>query len=83
MPHSDYSALHGKNIKYCNKNRTICCKNCFQKVVDKTPEAKGEVIGNKIVEKLVKPKAMSDRNSINAEGIVIPPEKIMKILNEF
>ena len=51
--------------------------------MDKTAEAKGEVIGNKIVEKLVKPKAMSDRNSINAEGIVIPPEKIMKILNEF
>ena len=63
------------------QNRTRCCKNCFQKVVHKTAEA-GELIGNKIAEKIVKPKLVPDVNIRNVEQIVIPPEKRQEMLNE-
>ena len=48
-------------------------KTAFKKV--KTAKATGEFIGNKIANKIVKPKPVPDQNSINAETIVIPPEK--------
>ena len=64
------------------ENRTKCCKNCFQKVVHEAAEATGEFIGNKIADKIVKLKPAIDENSRNVEEIVIPAEKIQKILNK-
>ena len=50
-------------------------KTSFKKVVHKTTEEKGELIGNKIAEKIGKPKSVPDENSRNVEEVVIPPEK--------
>ena len=53
-------------------------KTASIKVVQKAAEATGELIGNKIAEKILKPA----ENSRNFEEIVILPEKREKILNE-
>ena len=42
----------------------------------------GELIGNKIAEKIVKPKLLPDVNSGNIEEIVTLTEKKQKILKE-
>ena len=42
----------------------------------------GEFIGNKIADKIVKPKPVTDENVGDAEEIIIPPEKKEEILNE-
>ena len=44
-------------------------------VVYKAAEAKGEFIGNKIADKIMKQKPAIDENSRNVEEIIIPPEK--------
>ena len=49
-------------------------KTDSKKVVPKTAEETGEWIGNRIAEKIVKPN-LADKNSRNAEEVVIPPEK--------
>ena len=41
----------------------------------KAPEATGEFRGNKIVNKIVKPKLVIDENSRNVEEMIIPTEK--------
>ena len=53
-------------------------KTASKKVVQKAAEATGELIGNKITDKILK----LVENSRNFEEIVIPPEKRQKILNE-
>ena len=40
------------------------------------------MIGNKILQKIVKPKPVPDVNSGKAEEIVIPPEKRQEIINK-
>ena len=50
-------------------------KKASKKVVHERAEAIGELIGNKIAKKIVKPKPVLDENSRNAKVIVIPPEK--------
>ena len=48
------SDKYSKNIVgYYYKKWTRRCKNCFQKTIHKTAEGTGELIGNKIVEKIV------------------------------
>ena len=44
-------------------------KTAFKKVVHKIAENTGELIGNKITEKIVKPKLAPDENSRNVEEI--------------
>ena len=56
--------------------------NCFQKVIYKGVGQTGEITGNKIVDKTVKPKHASDDNPRNVEQIVILPEKIEELLNQ-
>ena len=56
-------------------------KTVSKKVVHKVAEATGECIGNKIADKIVKPKPVSEPNSRNVE-IIIPPEKTEEILHE-
>ena len=77
-----YSKNTGKAIGYCYKNRTRCCKNCFQKNGNKTVETTGELIRNKIAGKIVEPKSVSDSNSQNIEKTVIPLEKTQEIFNK-
>ena len=50
---------------YCNKNRT--CSS--------SAEATGELIGNRIAKKFVKPKLVPNANLRNIEEINILPEK--------
>ena len=40
------------------------------------------LLGNKIADKILKPKPVPDAKSRNVEEIVVPPEKRQKILNE-
>ena len=54
----------------------------LEKLVHKTAEGTGELIGNKIADKIVKAKLIPGVNSRNVEEIVIPPEQIQEILNE-
>ena len=56
---------------------TWCFKNCFQKAA-----ATGEFIGNKIVDKIVKPKLIPDKNLREVKEITYPLEKNEEILNE-
>ena len=44
------------------------------KIVHKAAQATGEFIGNKIADKIVKPKPVIDENSRNLEQIIISPE---------
>ena len=47
----------------------------LKKVVHKAAIATGEFIGNKIAEKIVKPKHVIDENPRSVEEIITPPEK--------
>ena len=64
-----------KRTGHCCKNRTKCSKNCFQKEVHKTARATGELIGDKIARKNVKPKSAGHVNSRFIEDVVISAEK--------
>ena len=57
-------------------------KVASKKVVHKTTEATGELIGNKITENIMKPKPLPVQNSRNDEKINVPPEKREEISNE-
>ena len=50
------------SVGYCFLTTTSCSKSCFQKVVHKAAAGTGEFIGNKIPNKIVKPKPVSDEN---------------------
>ena len=54
-----------------------------KKVFLQTAEAAGEIIGNKIADKTVKPKFVTAENSRNVDEIILPPEKREEILNIF
>ena len=57
-------------------------KTDSKKVTHKAAEATGEFIGNKISDKIVKPRHVTDENPRNIEEKIIPPEKRKEILNE-
>ena len=57
-------------------------KTVSEKVFYKADEATGELIGNRVVDKIVKPKPVPDAKLRNAEKIVIPPEKRQEILKK-
>ena len=57
-------------------------KTAFKKVVHKAAEATGEFIGNKIADKILKPKPLLAKTSTNVEEKVIAPEKRQEILNK-
>ena len=57
-------------------------KNASKKVIHKESEATGEFIGNKIADKIIKPKHGIDENPTNAEEIIIPLEKREEVLNQ-
>ena len=49
--------------------------NASKKVIHKVAEARGEFLGNKIADKVVKQKPIIDENLRNVEEIIIPSEK--------
>ena len=57
-------------------------KSAFKKVVQKAAEAAGGFTGNKIADKIVKPKYILDENPRNVEEIIIPTGKREEILNK-
>ena len=70
------SNKYGKKLLHAaTKTRLDILKTASKKVVHKTPEATGELIGNKIADEIVKAKSVPDKNSRNVEDIVVSPEK--------
>ena len=57
-------------------------KTASKKVIHNAAEVTGKFIGNKLAEKVVKPKPWPDINSWDVEETVIPPEKREEILSE-
>ena len=57
-------------------------KIASKKVIHKVAEAISEFIGNKIMNKIVKPKPLPDENSMNTEEIIILLKKRQEILKE-
>ena len=77
------SNKYGKKLlDSATKTRLDALKTPSKKVVHKAAEAIGEFIGNKIADKIVKSKPVSDANSRNVEEIIIRPENGEEILNE-
>ena len=74
-----------KNFGYCNKNwKSILAKTASERVVQKPAEATGDLIGNKIADKITsigksKNKEKEDQTN-EIEQIHIPPEKSNKLL---
>ena len=50
-------------------------KTAFKKVLHKTAEATGGLIGTKIAEKILNPMPVIDKNSRNVNHLVIPPKE--------
>ena len=64
-------------------------KTASKRVIKKTPEATGDLIGNKIADKITsigKPKNKEEKDGINemeeTQEIYIPPEKRIQIIND-
>ena len=77
------SNKYGKQLlDTATKTGLDALKVAFEKEVHKVAEATGEFIGNKIADKIMKPKPVIDENSRNVEEIVTPQEKIQEIFNE-
>ena len=64
-----------KLLDTATKTGLDAVKTASNKVVHKTAEATGELIGNKVAEKIVKPTTVPDEDAENVEEIVIPPER--------
>ena len=67
----------GKKLDTATKTELDARKPALKKIVYKAAEATGQLAGNKIAEKIVKP----DASSRNVEEIIISPEKREEILN--
>ena len=70
---------HLEEIYLANMENNYCM---LLKVAHKAAEATGAFTGNKIADKIVRPKSMLDMNSRNVEEIINLPEKREEILNE-
>ena len=71
-----------KLLNTATKTGLDALKTASKKAVHEIAEATGELIRNKIGEKVVKPKPVLDVNSTNFEEIFIPTEKRQEILNK-
>ena len=72
----------GKHRKQSLNTVLNALKTASKKVVHKTAEATGKFKGNKIVDKIVRPKHIIGENPRIVEEMIIPPEKREEILNE-
>ena len=75
---------HGKKLMdTANKTGTYAAKTVSKRVVQKAEEATGDLIGNKIADKITsiaKPKEKEKTTEI--EKIYIPPEKRQQIIDD-
>ena len=71
-----------KLLDNANKTRLDAPKTASKKVVHKTAETVYELVGNKISEKIVKPKPVSEANPRKVEEIIISPKEREEILNK-
>ena len=78
-----------RNYGYCNKNRIRVAKAASKRVIQKTAEATGDLIGNKKANKITlagKSKSKQKKDEMNemneTEEIYIPPEKRQRIIND-
>ena len=77
------SSQYGKRLSGAATNTGLdAWKAASKKVAHKAAKATGEFIGNKIADKIVKPKPMLDEKSRDVKEIVTPPYKKEKILSE-
>ena len=77
------SSKYGKQLlDTATKTGLDALRIASKKVVHKASEASGEFIGNKIADKIVKPKPVPNANLRNVEEIVILPEKREEILDD-
>ena len=60
----------------------VAAKTASKKVVYKTVEATGTLIGNKLAKSIAQPKSISRANSRNVDVVVILSEKRQEILNK-
>ena len=75
------SEKYGKKLLVITR-LVVAAKTASKKVVHKTAEARGELIGKTMPKKSVKPTPANDANSKTVEKIVTPPDKRQEILNE-
>ena len=78
---------HDKNLMdTAKKQGTNLAKTAGKKIVEKSAEAIGDLIGNEIADKITslgKSKNKEKENEINEqEEIIIPPEKRQQIIND-
>ena len=78
---------HDKNLMVTAKKQgTNLAKTASKKIVEKSAEAIGDLIGNEIADKITslgKSKNKEKENEINEqEEIIIPPEKRQQIIND-
>ena len=70
----------------CNKIRNRCCKIASKRVIQKTAEAKGDLIENKIADKITslgKTKSNEKEDETNKrQEIYIPPKNRMQIIDD-
>ena len=78
------SDKYGKKLlDIATKTRlVVAAKTASKKVVHKTAEATGELIGKTMPKRSVKPTPANDENSKTVEKIATPPDKRQEILNE-
>ena len=77
------SNKYGKQLlDTATKTKLDALKTVSKKVVYKVAEAADNFIGNKIADKIVKPKPLPAESSRNVKEIIILLEKAEEILNE-
>ena len=71
-----------KLLDTATKTGMKALKTATKKVAHKAAKTRGKLIGNKIANKIEKPKPVPDESSRNGEEIIIPLEPREEILNE-
>ena len=64
------------------KTRTDAAKTTSKRVVQKTAEATGDLIGNKIADKITSIGKPKEKKINKVEEIYIPPEKRQQIIDD-
>ena len=82
-----FGGKNGKNLMDTGKKQgTNFAKTAGKKIIQKTAEATGDLIGNKIADKinsLGKSKNKEKENQTNEpEEIIIPPEKRQQVIDD-
>ena len=73
-----------KLMNTATKTGIDATKTASKRIVQKTAEATGDLIGNKIADKITSVgKSKSDDKTKKVEKIYIPPEKRQQILDDF